>query len=216
MCHLACLSNKMSVSFFIKLADVCIELDSNVSIRMRWDFCCCSCGYQKSKHQQNRLFSVSFPDNVSNVGESNVIDMHELIASAMEWTRLPGSVCSSCGVGEMEQREMLISATDIVIIALKLFAYTIDGTCYKPALGIINAENSTINLDGTIYTLHSLIHHHRTTPNSGHYTSVHRIGGKWILSNDMIVQSVKFDKASTNVYMLFYHRHSDSTLSTSM
>lgn len=57
---------------------------------------------------------------------------------------------------------MLTSANDIVIIALTSFACTSDGCCYEPAVAIINVENSIINLDDTIYSSHSVIHHHRT------------------------------------------------------
>ena len=38
--------------FFIKLADVCSEVDNKTQLNMQWDYRCCSCDYSYSRRQK--------------------------------------------------------------------------------------------------------------------------------------------------------------------
>jgi len=59
------------------------------------------------------------------------VDFNELLASQGEWNSPPGFICSSCREGSMGKRKMLASASDVIVITLKIFGYREDGTCYK-------------------------------------------------------------------------------------
>jgi len=75
----------------------------------------------------------------------------------------------------MKQREKLYSASEVVVVALKNFAFSSDGTYQKNIIELSDGQDSTLTINSSIYTLHSTIHHHGSRVHSGHYTSIHRI-----------------------------------------
>ena len=188
--------------FFQKLADVCTDIDENVSLQTRCDFCCSSCDYNYSRRLQNRMLVLFVP--------SNVVDMSELLNAAGQWNSPIDFKCSSCRVGQMRTREILISAGDVIVVALSIFNYSTDGTVHKKLVLVNQVDTSVISINGAIYRVHSTIYHHGVSPHSGHYTSIHRNGDGWCLSDDMTVRSVSWPEGSVGLYMLFYHRVEDT------
>jgi len=87
----------------------------------------------------------------------------------------------------MEQREKLYSASEVIVVALKIFSFSTDGTCQKKIIQVSGVQDSIITVNSSSYTLHSTIHHHGSSIYSGHYTSLHSIGDRWVLSNDLNV-----------------------------
>jgi len=59
------------------------------------------------------------------------VDFSELLTSQGEWNSPPGFICLSFREGSMEKREILASASDVIVVALKIFGYRKDGTCYQ-------------------------------------------------------------------------------------
>jgi len=104
----------------------------------------------------------------------------------------------------MKLREKLYSASEVIVVALKIFTFSSDGACQKKVMQVSDVQDSTITVNSCTY---STIHHHGSSAHSGHYTSLHRIGGQWILANDLNVVPVNWPEGASGLYMLFYHCH---------
>ena len=100
--------------FFIKLANVCTEVDIKTVLNMQWDYHRCSCEYSYLRRQQNYFLYLPVPDDTMN------ISLNTLFTIAEEWDRPPGFLCHTCGE-QMKQREKLYSASEVIVVALKIF-----------------------------------------------------------------------------------------------
>jgi len=112
------LPQQQEEEFFLKLADVCTEIESNITFHVVWSIIIL-----------DRLLTLFVSGD--EIDSALSVDFNELLACQREWNSPPGFICSSCRKGSMEKREMLASASDVIIIALKIFGYREDGTSYK-------------------------------------------------------------------------------------
>ena len=181
--------------FCQKLADVCIEIDTTVSLQIRCDFQWSSCDYSYSRCMQNRTLVLFVP--------SNVVDMSGLLSTVCQWKSPPDFKSSSCKAGQKQTRE--ISAGDIIVISLSIFTHSTIGR-HKKLVRVNKVDSSVMSINGMMYRVHSTIHHNGAIPYLGHYTSMHRHGDGWCLSDDMQVRPVSWPEGSLGLYMLFYYR----------
>ena len=93
--------------FFLKLADVCTEIESNITFHSRLEFRCSSCGYNYTRRQEDRLLTLFVSGD--EIDSALSVDFNDLLASQREWNSPPGFICSSCREGSIEKREMLAS-----------------------------------------------------------------------------------------------------------
>jgi len=62
--------------------------------------------------------------------------------------------------------------------------------------------NEKINIDGSMYKLHSVICHHGNSMASAHYTCIIRFHNKWVRCNDSNIYYDRWPRGAKDVYII--------------
>ena len=107
---------------------------------MQWNYRCCSRDYNYSRRQQNYVLHLPVPDDTMN------ISLNTLFTIAEEWDMPSGFLYHTCG-GQMKQREKLYSASEVIVVALKIFAFSDDGAFQKKVIQVSHVQDSAITVN---------------------------------------------------------------------
>ena len=130
-----------------------------------------------------------------------------MFSRMQSWEVLEGLHCTTCNAegAVYESRQQLISASDLIVVQLKVYVYKPDGV-HKINVSIEDAMTFRLAVGGTQYKVSNIISHHGPSATSGHYTSYHKQRRGWVLANDSQLTRMDLPVTNRDVYMLFFSK----------
>ncbi|XP_075927484.1 ubiquitin carboxyl-terminal hydrolase 36-like [Petromyzon marinus] len=173
-------------------------------------------GYLKSRVECTQCFSISDTlDSCLDIS-LNINKSLDLVKALYEFTKtenLSEYRCGMCSrVGKSTKRVSLHVVPNVLIVTIKRydeFGHKIDREFLFPEkLDIRPFMSSQVVQESQLYSLYSVIVHHGTTTNSGHYYSYNKVSnGSWFRMDDADVEPVaKSEVLQDQAYILFYMR----------
>ncbi|CAC5364578.1 unnamed protein product [Mytilus coruscus] len=169
-------------------------------MQMKKIITCVNCGDVRNQEEDYAILQLPIP-NVSNGSVQDLIDCF------YQDEELEDAQCENCGTTKKYKKIIPITLPTTVVISIKRYHLNQFQRIVKNATHISTDNPIQFRTEKSKpkeYTFRSAVLHHGYLPNSGHYTSVIKVGNRFISIDDTSIKPNIPTKLNTDGYVLVY------------
>ncbi|RYE13736.1 MAG: hypothetical protein EOP45_20745, partial [Sphingobacteriaceae bacterium] len=176
---------------------------------------CSRCDYMNLESQPNTTYALDIKVDEANRANCSITELMQSNLNG-NWRLIDagrrilvdqdpenqGTKCRSCRNRNcLQTRTLLKNPGEVLIFYLKLYNDSLQKTVNVKLSGV---SQNDIEVGSVKYTLSGAVFHSGNTMNTGHYYSILRRNGRFIMANDEGITECRWPNNSKEIYMLIY------------